>query len=362
MQTLSQKKLKEILDQAFPDEVFLSDPQWIEGGTVNEVWRVEGKNRSYIVKHAPDHIASAPDVPLDPHRLVIEAEMLKLFQPDGKFDALINTQIRTPVVYHADYRNHLLIMEDVKPFQELDRRAMTGPLEPALGRLLGKFIGGLHKKSMNDPELRKAFDNRSIQQTRLEVQYSSAGALLKGTGIDDHKGLGRRAEMLGEKFLSTGRCLIMGDLWPRSVLVDQLQKKIRLIDWEFAHYGRPAQDIAHFAAHCWMMAHRAPDSEKRRLITSFWQEFMENYKKTLGSELRDLWDKEEQEDASIHFGCEVLVRTVGSFQEGYLYEGLNHSSAEIEETINFAASLLRNDLPGAFLFQLKLSQWHRLSS
>jgi hypothetical protein len=100
-----------------------------------------------------------------------------------------------------------------------------------------------------------------------------------------------------------GVCLVMGDLWPRSVLVtheDTLQlepvlpapgasgegarnanqgntagagprrpvaqvasqlspaaERQWLIDWEMCHWGNPAQDVAHLAAHAWMLHHAA---------------------------------------------------------------------------------------------------------
>jgi hypothetical protein len=100
-----------------------------------------------------------------------------------------------------------------------------------------------------------------------------------------------------------GMCLVMGDLWPRSILItheDTLHlepvlpaqggsgegarnavqsdtagagprlpaahvaaqlppaaERQWLIDWEMCHWGHPAQDVAHLAAHAWMLHHAA---------------------------------------------------------------------------------------------------------
>lgn len=103
----------------------------------------------------------------------------------------------------------------------------------------------------------------------------------------DLESLASRMEAFGERLRTPGECLIMGDLWPRSVLVAQTcpadgnvggegppadgempdtvgnkspcsaSPVLKIIDWEMCHWGRPAQDIAHFAAHVWMWWHQA---------------------------------------------------------------------------------------------------------
>ena len=49
-----------------------------------------------------------------------------------------------------------------------------------------------------------------------------------------------------------------------------------------------------------------------------------------------IFDEEETEDAGVHFGAEILARTIGSFQNGYLYEGLDHSHPKIKEAVHVA--------------------------
>ena len=47
-------------------------------------------------------------------------------------------------------------------------------------------------------------------------------------------------------------------------------------------------------------------------------------------------------ESTVHFGCEILVRTVGVFQEGYLYEGLSLDDAVIQEAVGVAAQHIRS--------------------
>jgi len=341
MTYFSEKKLQKILRRAFPDEMFTSAPQILERGNLNNVWRVHGKESSYIIKHAPPYIASAPEVKLDPGRIIIEGKMLELFRPEGRFFSIADQYIRPPDVYLLDQEQHILLMEDVAPRREMDAVAYRDRLKTNAGKRLGAFIGKLHHLSAGDSHLAKTFDNRPIQQTRLEVQYRSVEELLKRAGTGDYLMLGSRAEQLGEKYVSPGKCLTMGDLWPRSVMLDDRQDSLRIIDWEFAHFGRPAQDVAHLAAHCWMLKHQAPSQQKKEAVEMFWLAFKESYLHALGEKSVELWDADEKKEASVHFGCEILVRTVGDFQESYLYAGLPADSAHIKEAVLYAASSIR---------------------
>jgi hypothetical protein len=132
----------------------------------------------------------------------------------------------------------------------------------------------------------------------------------------------------------------MGDLWPRSVIVSD--NKLQIIDWELAHYGKPAQDIGHFTAHLWMMAHRALTTLISGNILSLLKAFLTSYKESLGSDYERIFGSEGVNESSIHFGCEILARTVGLFQRGYVYDGLSVDDPATIEAVDLAASLIRS--------------------
>ncbi|MCB9267557.1 MAG: phosphotransferase, partial [Lewinellaceae bacterium] len=217
----------------------------LSGGNLNLVWRVWGWERSVIVKYAPPHIATAPDIPLPPRRILMEAAALRLFDAP-LLQTFLSESFRPPRLLYVDEKKHTLILEDVGNLPALD---LAGRPYRELGAELGCFLGRLHASTAGNQAIAGSINNREIQQTRLKVQYATVRERLKKTGIGNATELGRRAEELGKKYLTKGKCLIMGDLWPRSILLDNERKQARLIDWEFAHYGRPAQDVAHFIAH-----------------------------------------------------------------------------------------------------------------
>lgn len=324
----------------------IGEPTRMPEGNLNVVWRVPGRERSVIVKYAPPHIAVDPETPLDPSRLTIEARCLEAMGPEGRLAAVGTSAIRPPRL--IDYREnpHVLIMEDCGDVLTLGRWLRTGdstdvqPNARTVGRRLGRFIGRLHRRTLTDPDCATMFDNRPMQETRRAVQYQNVVKMLRAGGVDDATSLGERAAALGEALLEPGRCVTMGDLWPSSVLVRS--EGLRIIDWELAHYGRPLQDVAHLAAHLWMQRHRAPSDAVADAVEALQASFLDAYWAALGPASDELWDADERRGAAIHFGAELLVRAVGPFQAGYVYEGLAPGHLTVQEAVATAVHSLRS--------------------
>ena len=233
----------------------------LNGGLLNHAWRVEGHG-SVVVKHAPPHVASSPDIPLSPERVRFEAQALRWLADSS----VPRPEARGPKL--LDLHGDTLILEDLGDLPTLAERP-----SPEAAANLGHLVARLHTASP------PALHNRAVQVTRDERIYQ------------------RYAPDLGQRLRMPGACLTMGDLWPASVLVDGWG--VRLIDWELAHVGQPMQDTAHLAAHLWLLD--ALDA---------WQAFDRAYRS--GLDPRAL---QPDYDACFarHFGVEVLVRALGPF-------------------------------------------------
>ncbi len=326
-----------------PDFTPTGAPVRLPEGNLNIVWRVPGHPASIIAKWAPPYIAANPDVPLDPSRLEFEARSLQVLDTDGSLASVATERVRPPRLLDMHTAPHVLVMEDVGTHPPLGRwlhKAATPECAGAIGQRLGRFIGRLHAATIGADEFAECFDNRAMQETRLAVQYEAIGDLLQTAGVDDAEALGECAEALGRRLLKPGVCLTMGDLWPPSVLV--APDRLRIIDWELAHYGQPAQDVAHIAAHLWMQAHRAPDPAVERAAQQLLQSFLDAYPSVLNhAQARALISAQQRSAAAIHFGAEILVRAIGAFQAGYLYEGLRPETPPVQEAVAVAAEHLR---------------------
>lgn len=291
----------------------------LSGGLLNQVWRLRAADgRTVILKYAPPHVASDPAVPLSPARLDHEARALRLFAPGGRLATLAgddDATIRPPRLLGHLPAAHALWMEDVGPANDLGLALAVAGRRPVAswGQALGAFVGRLHRASLRPGFPAAALANPAIQEARLHIQYRAVGEQARLAGVRAWRRVGRRAVALGEAFLQPGRCLVMGDLWLASVLVTPAAR-LRMIDWEFAHFGQPAQDLGHFGAHCWLHAHWAATAELAGRYRRLWRAFWRGYQRALGPALAGrLLDATTRAQINLHAGAEIVVRTAGRF-------------------------------------------------
>ncbi|MCB9760687.1 MAG: aminoglycoside phosphotransferase family protein [Alphaproteobacteria bacterium] len=290
----------------------------LTGGLLNEVFRVPMAGGSVILKRAPPFVAAAPDIPLDPARAGFEARAL------GLVADLCAAEVGVPRL--LAHQGDTLVMEDLGPLPALDDW-LRGGGDPERLEALGAFIGRLHRESAAQADLAVGMDNRAVQETRYAVQYGAIRGMLEAAGLGP--GPAARAEDLGRRLLEPGRCLVMGDLWPRSVLV--APDRLWLIDWELSHWGQPAQDLGHLAAHLWML-------EQRHGVRGAWVAFDRGYTRARTPTEAD------RADAAVHLGCEILARTLGPFSAGGPYDGLSIGDPAFDEAVTVAVAALREVL------------------
>lgn len=303
----------------------------LRGGRLNFVWRIQSTSgKSFIIKHAPPYIASVPDIAFDNSRIVFEANILKAFQFRSELNQLKGFGVRPPEFLGSDNCRHLLLMEDVGSWPDLLQAVHLSDYSFAsFGSQLGAYIAQLHWQTYQNKWFADNFANLPVQRTRLQVQYNGCLEFCRRAHMPDAERIGKLCRQLGEKLNSVGKCLIMGDLWPYSILLDR--EEIRLIDWELTHFGRPAQDVAHLAAHLWMMSHQASGQSQKDRIDRFRQSFIESYFKGVARQKSQLITEEDERDFQIHFGAEILARTAGNFQNNYLYDKLTPEHPVIQE-------------------------------
>ncbi len=330
-----------------PEFELAGPPEVLNGGNLNHVWRLRGRDRSLILKYAPPHVAANPAIPLAPDRLAFEARALGLFGPGAHFHAFASDAIRPPRLVHFDAGSHFILMEDIGLGPDLAAANESGNIAPGTGHQLGTFIAKLHCHSLRDSAVRRSFNNRTIQITRLNVQYLAAAKYAQLTDAPVVARVGENAAALGHALLAPGRCLVMGDLWPPSIIVGR--GSLRLIDWEFAHYGRPLQDIAHFGAHCWMQSQTAANEETSERMLDVWASFVAGYKEEAGAALSELLAQDEERSMNIHAGAEILMRSVGPFVRGYRYDGLPLDHRLVREARDQAIQLLANPALAFFM-------------
>lgn len=331
-----------LIANSLPHFRALDEPKPLSGGLLNFVWRINGQPGSMpislIAKWAPPMIATLPQVQLDPDRLRIEANALAEFGPGGLLSELSSEGVRPPHLIKFISDLNLLIMEDVCDCPDLGKwiKATHDNKESAqIGAMIGNFIGRLHQFTAQQPNIQIRFNNPNIQRTRLDFQYKNVVHYAERANLSHAQKIGEIAVVYGELLQEPGKVLIMGDLWLPSIFVTA--NGLRIIDWELSHFGRPSQDIGHLVAHLWMHQHRFAEKSTAKTAKLILEGFLTAYRAVLGDSFDEVFGLAGVRESAIHFGSEVLTRTVGNFQNGYLYEGLSWDHPLIQEAVACAA-------------------------
>lgn len=245
----------------------------LSGGLINQVFRVQNGDATWIVKHAPPFVATAPDMPLSPLRLAVEKSALELAQ---RFNT---PHIRVPDVLAYLPDDHVLVLEDVGVLPSL-----SADLEHALPTL-AEWLAELHLATRSLPPL----PDFGVHEIRKISQYDPIALAI------EHRNPKISEELRwASHYFSTASCLTMGDLWPASIL--QSPKTLTVIDWEFSAHGQPEQDVAHLCAHLFLGFNAE--------IEEF---FLNSYAPSKS------WKEMQRRAFRAHRTAEILQRTMGKF-------------------------------------------------
>jgi len=245
---------------------------------------------------------------------------------------------------------------------ELGARPAAGA-GPAVGAVPPAATGPVPSAAVA-ASLRSALRNQDVQDLRRGLQYGRVAAAVRsrvaapwgGAMADDLEGLGRS---LAEE---EGCCLVMGDLWPASVVLvppsgaEGAAWEAGLIDWEFCHWGDVGQDVGHIVGHLLMWAHahavRAAeagagaggpgagagplgleDAPAFALLVSF----LEGWRDGASGGVGCPGGAGARRTTLRHAAAEILARSVGAFVGGYVYDGAG--GGVVDEAVATAAAL-----------------------
>jgi thiamine kinase-like enzyme len=67
-------------------------------------------------------------------------------------------------------------------------------------------------------------------------------------------------------------CLIHGDLWPNSILLDQNTRTFWVVDWELARISYPTSDLEQFLSNLWIMREGNPSLYDTQSVSTLMNE------------------------------------------------------------------------------------------
>jgi 5-methylthioribose kinase len=234
------------------------------------------------------------DWPSDPRRAVVEARALQTYAaitPDA-----------TPTLIDIDAERCAFIMSAApEGTQTWKDQLLAGIVDLGVAGTVGSILGRWHAAT-RDPDAFSGFEDRTFfDELRVRPFYQAVMAARPSMAgaVADHL----------SRMLSERQVLVHGDFSPKNVLVKP-DDGVWLVDFEVAHRGDPAFDVAFLLHHLLLKAIHLPahsaallDSARTALLA---------YQRVPGTE------EIPHTHLMGHVGCLTLARVLGTSPANYL--------------------------------------------
>jgi 5-methylthioribose kinase len=215
------------------------DVHLLAGGISAVVLAVRADGRRMVVKQALERFRVADEWLVPPERAVAEGQALQLMAQ------LVPGSV--PRLIDADAETHTLVMEQApaawRPWKTL---LLDGTAETSVASRLGELLAVLHAADA-DIGGAESFEAQRVDPYLRTIQRR-------------HPAHADRIAAYIERLLGTTECLVHGDFSPKNVLVGD--DGLWVIDWEIAHRGDPAFDLAFLLNHLLLKAIHRPRARK----------------------------------------------------------------------------------------------------
>lgn len=274
-----------------PDGIQARD---LGGGVSNVVLSVHRGDLRVVVKQALPRLRVADEWLATRERAITEGAALRLAER--------LTPANVPRVLDVDSNACALTIteapDDWRPWKD---QLLAGEADPTVARRLGELLGTWHGATSHDPELAKAFDGQeAFDQLRVDPYYRTVSRR--------RPELARAVEVFVQRMSDTQVCMVHGDYSPKNVLVGE---GIWVLDFEVAHYGDPAFDVAFMLNHLLLKSLHVPEASDgiERCARDFW----DAYRSAAPQELLP-----DTPYVLGHVGCLMVARVDGKSPAEYL--------------------------------------------
>lgn len=208
--------------------------RYCKGGVSGTVAFVDRPGeKPLIVKQALARLNVAETWMCDPNRMKIEYESNRIYHgllPDC-----------SPEVYFYDEQNYIYGREAVPESCRMWKSdLMSGLIDFEVARKVIETLSTVHNKCANNAGIARRFSNRSIFY-ELRINPYIEFSVKRHPDLSDAAGL-----VIGE-MMNHCCTLVHGDYSPKNIMVTG--RDISVLDYEVAHYGNPAFDLAFLFNH-----------------------------------------------------------------------------------------------------------------
>lgn len=227
----------------------LASVHYCQGGVSCTVAYVEIDGKPMIIKQALGQLKTKETWLCDPNRMYIEYESNKIYHELLPENA--------PETYFYDQGNYIYGREAVPDGCRMWKDdLMEGILNKNIARKAVDTLITVHNHCRNDKDIEKKFEDKSIFYSLRIAPYIEF-TVSKHPEIEDH------ARFVKNQMMESKITLVHGDYSPKNIMLDGTGMKV--LDYEVAHYGHPAFDLAFFSNHFILKAVKFTENAEKYL-------------------------------------------------------------------------------------------------
>lgn len=284
--------------------VIPSDPpatvRELGGGVSNVVEQVEYEGGCVVVKRPLANLDVEDDWPADLTRVHNETEAARTYAT--VLERVSLDSVSVPSVFYESETDHVAVFEAAPTVTTWKEELLAERVDERVTALLARCLAAVHDQTTGDDDVRAAFENyRPFEQLRIDPYHR--------TVAKRHPDVATIISDEIERLRQSRQALIHGDYSPKNVLVDRSGNDLSvwIIDFEVAHWGDPAFDVAFLCNHlCIKSIHCATTEPYIRAARRFWQRYDRDVR----------WD---QEASTVReFGILMLARVDGKSPVEYV--------------------------------------------
>ena len=285
------------------------------GGVSNAVLRVETEETCLVCKQPYPNLEVADDWPADIGRIHNEAKATEVYGEIIEQAGLENVSV--PRVLFEDREAHVVGIECV-PASATNWKAalLEGRVELNIAHSLGELLGAVHRLATEDDALREAFaDPIPFDQLRVDPYHRAVARR--------HPDLSSEIQAEIDRLGSSRQTLVHGDYSPKNVLVDDEGETVWVLDFEVAHWGDPAFDVAFMCNHLLLKSLHNPTH------AAAYMDAIKAFQCAYDSETP--WNRERE--TVVELGVLLLARIDGKSPVEYLDEETTDAVRSLGQTV-----------------------------
>lgn len=274
------------------------EAEFLGGGVSNVVLAARADGQSFVVKQSLPRLRVASEWLAKRERIITEAHALDW--------ARGQTPDAVPTVHDLDPATFTMVIAHAPPgWADWKTHLLSRDARPDVAARLGTILAAWHVAPRGNTAAAGQFDDaEAFEQLRVDPYYRAI--------LPRYPDLA--PEIMGyiDRMRATRRCFVHGDFSPKNVLLGE--SGLWVVDFEVAHMGDPAFDLAFMHNHLLLKAIHQPDCLEgyERCAQAFWRAYRQGVGDGFGGPTAYILG---------HVGCLMLARVDGKSPAEYLTRG-----------------------------------------